>query len=100
VKRHEARTAHIHGVVQIGASGHSVACDLQKKRVRSKRVGRFQVDSQQIFGFIGVFLAAVVASYVEAAIDIGRRLKCVSFAQRDSVSKKEILMVVEFVVLA
>jgi hypothetical protein len=68
--------------------------------VRSKRFRQFQFDSEQVFRRISVRLTAVVAAYVEAAIQIGRRLKRVGFAERDLVFKKEILVLVEFVVLA
>jgi len=73
---------------------------IDKERVGSKRFRQFQFDSQQVFGLIGVFVAAVVTAHVEAAVQIGRRLNRVSFAEWDPVFKKEILVLVESVVLA
>ena len=49
---------------------------------------------------IRVFLAAVVAAYFEPAIEVRRRLNRVGFSQRNPVSEKEILVLVESVVLA
>jgi hypothetical protein len=49
---------------------------------------------------IGVLLAAFVAADAETVIESGRRLDRVGFAQRNPVSKKEILLIVEFVIFA
>jgi hypothetical protein len=68
--------------------------------VWGKRFRQLQFDSQQVFRLIGVLQAAVVAAYFKAAIQRGSRLESVSFAERDLVFEKEILVFVELVVLA
>jgi hypothetical protein len=72
----------------------------QKNGVRSKTLRWFHFDPQQVLGPISIFLAAAVAAYLEAASEVRRSLIWVSFGQRDPVFEQDVLILVEFVVLA
>jgi hypothetical protein len=59
-----------------------------------------EFGAKEILLFVLIFLSAIVASNLEFASEIGWRRVRIRLSQRNTVSKKKILMLVEFVILA
>jgi hypothetical protein len=66
----------------------------------SERLEVIQLNADQFFRFVGVFLAAVVAAYVQPGAKGGRRKECVGFGEWDLVREKKVLMLMELMVPA
>src|SRR5882757_7025403 len=77
-----------------------IALEPREKRVRSKSLRWFHFDSQQVLGPISIFLAAFVAAHLEVAREFRRGLIWVGFRQRYPVFEQNVLLFVEFVILA
>jgi hypothetical protein len=68
--------------------------------MRSERLWKLLIESTHFRCFIKILLAAFIAPDREGAIENGARAEGVRLAERNSVSKEEILSNVEPIVLA
>src|SRR5882724_958328 len=73
---------------------------LSKQRVSLKVSGDLHLQAHQVFGRIGVFLAARVAPDLQFAVNVGRILEGIGLSQRDFIATEGIFLAVELMILA
>jgi hypothetical protein len=83
-----------------GPFGRPLALAHVKQRVWREGFRAFHLNSYQLFGLVGIFLAAIVAPDLEVAIHGRGREKSIGFSERNLVGEEEVLLPMKSVILA